>query len=583
MPLSLEDIIANAARLNSGGGGGVSPEPEETEEEKKKKKKAPLYSILESMDPSIYKPGMTPMPQDGPVAPVNKMGIFNKMSGSNLTPEDPSNDKAGMAAMALQGVDDQNKQAVIQAARGALTTVKSGEDPSSKSVEELRAADPVTTPSELSKALSLEGMSDKITQKHVIYALSSIIPAFVGYAFGGVEGGAVGAGAGQKAIEKGIDADIKTKNKPLTPEEFWLKKKELDIRELYARSKARAIDVRESSDELKSEYQGDLLDLRREQMERLDEQKQRMMDIMEQKLKSPSGKQMSEEKRELYKKQAELITAKITALQKEASPKSGKELSSEELARIQAQADYWQAKTDELIFGKEEKEKEPKLPKPEKSMTPEELDKIKAETELARARAEALGKPKVVQQKVAAAKAPAAPKPPTQSQSTAANYYSALKNANEDLEAVLARGYDPTSYKALGQNIVGGIPFVGKTLQDDNTKSFIQARRAFINAIKRRESGAAVSGSETEEYNRTYFPEPGDGPEVLAQKKRARLQAIENLRAEGAGATEKISPIKKESVISPKSNAAMEWLKKNPDHPKAAAVREKLKKEGVLK
>ena len=59
-----------------------------------------------------------------------------------------------------------------------------------------------------------------------------------------------------------------------------------------------------------------------------------------------------------------------------------------------------------------------------------------------------------------------------------------------------------------------------------------QARRDFINAVLRRESGAAIASSEFANADKQYFPQPGDSPAVIAQKQRNRKLAIQGLAAE---------------------------------------------------
>lgn len=49
-----------------------------------------------------------------------------------------------------------------------------------------------------------------------------------------------------------------------------------------------------------------------------------------------------------------------------------------------------------------------------------------------------------------------------------------------------------------------------------------QAQRDFINAVLRRESGAAISKSEFDNAFKQYFPQPGDSQKVIAQKRRNR-------------------------------------------------------------
>ena len=71
---------------------------------------------------------------------------------------------------------------------------------------------------------------------------------------------------------------------------------------------------------------------------------------------------------------------------------------------------------------------------------------------------------------------------------------------------------------------------------------FEQAQRNFINAVLRRESGAVISESEFANARRQYFPQPGDGPEVLANKARNRQVVIENLETEGKRALQRRPP-----------------------------------------
>lgn len=62
-----------------------------------------------------------------------------------------------------------------------------------------------------------------------------------------------------------------------------------------------------------------------------------------------------------------------------------------------------------------------------------------------------------------------------------------------------------------------------------------QAERNFVNAILRRESGAAISPSEFENAEMQYFPRAGDDENVLAQKLANRQLALEGLKAEAGG------------------------------------------------
>ena len=63
-----------------------------------------------------------------------------------------------------------------------------------------------------------------------------------------------------------------------------------------------------------------------------------------------------------------------------------------------------------------------------------------------------------------------------------------------------------------------------------------QAQNNFINAVLRQESGAAINSSEFANAKQQYFPQPGDSPEVIAQKKRNRELVIKGFaRQAGPG------------------------------------------------
>lgn len=76
------------------------------------------------------------------------------------------------------------------------------------------------------------------------------------------------------------------------------------------------------------------------------------------------------------------------------------------------------------------------------------------------------------------------------------------------------------------QHARDSVPFVGNYLTSPEYQQSSQAQRDFINAQLRRESGAAIAATEFDNGRRQYFPQPGDSPEVLAQKAANRDLAI---------------------------------------------------------
>ena len=74
--------------------------------------------------------------------------------------------------------------------------------------------------------------------------------------------------------------------------------------------------------------------------------------------------------------------------------------------------------------------------------------------------------------------------------------------------------------------------FTGIVRPTTQQQRFEQAKRDFINAVLRRESGAAIAPSEFESAEKQYFAQVGDSPEVIAQKAANRRRATELMLAE---------------------------------------------------
>lgn len=105
----------------------------------------------------------------------------------------------------------------------------------------------------------------------------------------------------------------------------------------------------------------------------------------------------------------------------------------------------------------------------------------------------------------------------TEGQTNALAFGGRMKNANELLSQIDAEGTD------FYQGLVGQLPMgLGNYLQTPQYQRYSQAKRDFINAILRKESGAAIAESEFANAERQYFPQPGDSPEVIQQKRENR-------------------------------------------------------------
>lgn len=89
------------------------------------------------------------------------------------------------------------------------------------------------------------------------------------------------------------------------------------------------------------------------------------------------------------------------------------------------------------------------------------------------------------------------------------------------------------------KNVVERIPLVGgaagaaaNNMSSPQQQKVEQAQRDFINAVLRRESGAAIAESEFENARKQYFPAVGDSQAVIQQKGQNRQLATNGILAE---------------------------------------------------
>lgn len=123
------------------------------------------------------------------------------------------------------------------------------------------------------------------------------------------------------------------------------------------------------------------------------------------------------------------------------------------------------------------------------------------------------------------ARVPVGAEKTTEGQANAALYADRMKEA----EAVFAKPGMTEAGMSRVQQGLSKIPSVGNSLVSPEFQQVDQAQRNFINATLRRESGAVISEQEFDNARKQYFPQPGDKPEVLAQKARNRQTAIQGI------------------------------------------------------
>ncbi|WP_286707991.1 hypothetical protein [Psychrobacter sp. UBA2514] len=123
-------------------------------------------------------------------------------------------------------------------------------------------------------------------------------------------------------------------------------------------------------------------------------------------------------------------------------------------------------------------------------------------------------------------------KPRTESQTKDYLFGSRMQEANNIASRLERQGVDRGSLLSrsgsLGETAANILPSaLGGNSPEQ--QQYIQAQRDFINAILRRESGAAIAESEFDNARKQYFAQVGDSAAVKAQKKRNRELAAQTL------------------------------------------------------
>lgn len=135
----------------------------------------------------------------------------------------------------------------------------------------------------------------------------------------------------------------------------------------------------------------------------------------------------------------------------------------------------------------------------------------------------------------------AADKPLNESQANALMYGKRMQTANKILESLEAKN---NTWDIKGGNLLARvIPKAGS----EDFKKYEQAKRNFINAVLRKESGAAIGKDEFESADKQYFPQVGDSEAVIKQKAANRRQVtntmLSNVGPKGEAA-KKDKPVK---------------------------------------
>ena len=98
----------------------------------------------------------------------------------------------------------------------------------------------------------------------------------------------------------------------------------------------------------------------------------------------------------------------------------------------------------------------------------------------------------------------------------------ALETLDRVDEALISRAERAAEFDPTG---------LARELQSPEFQAATQAADEFLQAILRKDTGAAITAQEQELYGKTYIPQPGDTPELIQQKREARQRALDALEA----------------------------------------------------
>lgn len=130
-------------------------------------------------------------------------------------------------------------------------------------------------------------------------------------------------------------------------------------------------------------------------------------------------------------------------------------------------------------------------------------------------------------------------KKPTESEQKAAGFSQRMELSNQlitDLEnKITGQKQDPNiMFPTATSQAVGSIPLIGDFARTKITSTeqqqYRQAQENWVRANLRKESGAVIGADEMNAEIKTYFPQPGELPEVIAQKVVARQVTQEAMK-----------------------------------------------------
>lgn len=118
---------------------------------------------------------------------------------------------------------------------------------------------------------------------------------------------------------------------------------------------------------------------------------------------------------------------------------------------------------------------------------------------------------------------------PSEGQQKTSVYATEITQVRPILDALEKKGYQPSVKDKLVEKFVPDA--FQSTFNSEDAQSWQAAKGKWIEAVLRQRSGAAIANSEYGNADKQYFPQPGDAPSVVVQKRALRAAAEEAMRA----------------------------------------------------
>ncbi len=120
-------------------------------------------------------------------------------------------------------------------------------------------------------------------------------------------------------------------------------------------------------------------------------------------------------------------------------------------------------------------------------------------------------------------------KPPTEADKKNAVLFSSMTNAEDQIAKLEKAPGGATDTGSIGNQVLGSNPLT-KPMQSDAFRKYESAALRWSANLLYLKSGATATPEEVQSTRKQFFAQPGDGPEVKAQKEQARQQEVEAVR-----------------------------------------------------